>query len=135
MAEILSLLPSPPILKQLVEKFFQSLLPFTKVVHQQTFLKELQEFRTNPAEVKPGWIALLFTMLSAALMTYSPQAWATITDTTMKHEETGRTFQRGAKAALVHAQFMRSHTLCVIQALVLLQLSIHPDDMAGLYVL
>jgi len=131
MAEVLSLLPSPPILKTLIEKYFGSLLPFTKVVHQQTFLKELQEFRQKPTEVKPGWIALLFTMLSAALMTYSPQVWATMTDSTLTHEETGRSFQRGAKAALVHAQFMRSHTLCVIQALVLLQLSIHPDDMAG----
>ena len=53
-------------------------------------------------------------------------------DTELTHEQTGRKFHSGAKAALVHAQFLRSHTLSVIQALILLQLSIHPDDMAGM---
>ena len=132
-AQVLELLPSPALLKTLIDKFFHSLLPFTRVVHQQTFYKELQEFQKNPADAKPGWIALLFTMLSVALMTYSPQTFAAMNDTGMSHEETGRAFQKGAKAALIHAQFMRSHTLYIIQALILLQLSIHPDDMAGIF--
>ena len=132
MSEVISLLPSIPILKKLLDKFFKSLLPFNKVVHYQTFMKEFHEFQQSPADTKPGWIALLFTMLSSALMSYSPALFASINDTELTHEQTGRKFNRGAKAALVHAQFLRSHTLSVIQALVLLQLSIHPDDMAGM---
>jgi hypothetical protein len=132
MPEVILLLPSPPLLKNLIDKFFSSLLPFNKVVHYQTFMKEFQEFEQSPEDAKPGWIALLFTMLSSALMSYSPAVFATMNNTGNTHEETGRRFHRGAKAALVHAQFLRSHTLSVIQALVLLQLSIHPDDMAGM---
>jgi hypothetical protein len=132
MPEVISLLPSPQLLTKLVEKFFALLLPFNKVVHCQTFMKEFKEFQQAPADTKPGWIALLFTMLSSALMSYSPQIFATINDTELTHEQTGQKFHRGAKAALVHAQFLRSHTLSVIQALVLLQLSIYPDDLAGM---
>jgi hypothetical protein len=132
MLEVISLLPSTPILKKLVDKFFSTLLPMNRVVHLQTFMKEFQEFQQSPADAKPGWIALLFTMLSSALMSYSPAAFASMNDTELTHEQTGRKFHRGAKAALVHAQFLRSHTLSVIQALVLLQLSIHPDDMSGM---
>jgi len=132
MAEILALLPSNPLLISLVEKFFSSLLPFNKIVHYHTFMKDLKEFQKNPAETKPGWIALLFSILSSALMSYSPAFFVTINDTDLSHEQTGRNFQRGAKAALVHAQFLRSHQLPVIQALVLLQLSINPDDLAGM---
>jgi hypothetical protein len=132
MPEVISLLPSVPILEKLIDKFFNSLLPFNRVVHYQTFMKEFQEFRQSQADTKPGWIALLFTMLSSALMAYSPAIFASINDTELTHEQTGRNFHRGAKAALVHAQFLRSHTLSVIQALILLQLSIHPDDMAGI---
>lgn len=132
MPEVIALLPSPLLLTKLIDKFFNTLLPFNKVVHYQTFMKEFKEFQNSPADAKPGWIALLFTMLSSALMSYSPAAFATMNDTASTHEQTGRRFHRGAKAALVHAQFLRSHTLSVIQALVLLQLSIHPDDMAGM---
>lgn len=132
MEEIIKFLPSPTVLTKLIEKFFSSLLPFNKVVHRQTFMKELEEFRKSPTDAKPGWIALLFTMLSSSLMSYSPSFFAAMNDTDLTHEQTGRRFQRGAKAALVHAQFLRSHNLTVIQALILLQLSIHPDDMAGI---
>src|SRR5271170_2608066 len=131
MPEVLMLLPSGQLLVKLVEKFFSSLLPFNKVVHYHTFMKDLKDFQKNPAETKPGWIALLFTVLASALMSYSPTFFATMNDTDLSHEQTGRSLQRGAKAALVHAQFLRSHQLPVIQALVLLQLSIHPDDLAG----
>ena len=68
-------------------------------------------------------------------MSYSPVFFASINDTGLSHEQVGRRFQSGAKAALVHAQFLRSHTLSVIQALVLLQLSVNPDDMAGMVLL
>ena len=132
MREVISLLPSTPILEKLVDKFFSSLLPFNRVVHYQTFMKEFQEFQQSPLDTKPGWIALLFTMLSSGLVSYSPAAFALMNDTELTHEQTGRKFHRGAKAALIHAQFLRSHTLSVIQALILLQLSIHPDDMAGM---
>lgn len=132
MTEVIALLPSPTLLDKLVEKFFHSLLPFNRVVHYQTFMKELNEFQKSPTDTKPGWIALLFTMLSSALMSYSPAMFTAINDTALTHEQTGRVFHRGAKAALVHAQFLRNHTLSVIQALVLLQLSIHPDDMSGM---
>jgi hypothetical protein len=133
MPEVLMLLPSSQLLIKLVEKFFSSLLPFNKVVHYHTFIKDLKEFQKNPTETKPGWIALLFTVLASALMSYSPTFFATMNDTDLSHEQTGRKFQQGAKAALVHAQFLRSHQLPVIQALVLLQLSIHPDDLAGMF--
>lgn len=133
MAEVLMLLPSNQLLTTLVEKFFGSLLPFNKVVHYQTFMKDLKEFQKSPADTKPGWIALLFTVLASALMSFSPTFFTQINDTELTHEQTGRKFQQGAKAALVHGQFLRSHQLPVIQALVLLQLSIHPDDLAGTY--
>lgn len=131
MAEVRLLLPSKPLMQKLVEKFFSSLLPFNKIVHYQTFTKEFEEFKRSPADAKPGWIALLFTMLSSSAMSYSPTVFATMNDTDLSHEQTARKFQNGAKAALVHAQFLRSHTLPVIQALILLQLSVNPDDMAG----
>ena len=133
MAEVLMLLPSSQLLAKLVEKFFSSLLPFNKVVHYHTFMKDLKDFQKSPADTKPGWIALLFTVLASALMSYSPTIFATMNDTELTHEQTGRKLQRGAKAALVHAQFLRSHQLPVIQALVLLQLSIRPDDLAGTF--
>ena len=132
MPEVISLLPSTPILTKLVHKFFNTLLPFNRVVHRQTFMKEFQDFQQSPADAKPGWIALLFTMLSSALMSYSPATFSSMNYTELTHEQTGRKFHGGAKAALVHAQFLRSHTLSVIQALILLQLSIHPDDIAGM---
>lgn len=94
-------------------------------------MKEFEEFKRSSSETKPGWIALLFTMLASAVMSYSPTMFATMNDTDLSHEQTGRKFQSGAKAALVHAQFLRAHTLPVIQALILLQLSVNPDDMAG----
>ena len=131
MADILLLLPSNQLLTKLIEKFFSSLLPFNKVVHYHTFMRDFKDFQQSPADAKPGWIALLFTVLSSALMSYSPTFFATMNDTDLSHEQTGRKFQRGAKAALVHAQFLRSHQLPVIQALILLQLSISPDDLAG----
>ena len=131
MPEVISLLPSTPILEKLIDKFFSSLLPFNRIVHYQMFMKEYQEFQQSPADTKPGWIALLFTMLSSALMSFSPAAFTSMNDTELTHEQTGRKFHNGAKVALVHAQFLRSHTLSVIQALVLLQLSIHPEDLAG----
>jgi hypothetical protein len=131
MAEVHLLLPSKPLLQKLVEKFFSSLLPFNKIVHYHTFMKEFEEYKRSPLDAKPGWIALLFTMLSSAVMSYSPTVFATMNDSDISHEQTGRNFQSGAKAALVHAQFLRSHTLPVIQALILLQLSVNPDDMAG----
>jgi hypothetical protein len=131
MAEVLSLLPSDGLMMTLIQRYFNSLLPFYQIVHEGTFKKELKEFQVAPEKVKPGWIALLFTMLASGLMSYSPAAFASFNDTELTHEQTGQKFHRGAKAALVHAQFLRSHTLSVIQALILLQLSIHPDDMAG----
>lgn len=134
MAEVLLLLPSKPLTQKLLEKFFSSLLPFNKIVHYHTFMKEFKDFQKAPEEAKPSWIALLFTLLSSALMSYSPTFFATINDTGLSHEQAGKRFQSGAKAALVHAQFLRSHTLSVIQALVLLQLSVNPDDMAGLVI-
>lgn len=133
MAEILLLLPSTALLQKLVDKFFSSLLPFNKIVHYHTFMKEFEEFKRSPSDAKPGWVALLFTMLASAVMSYSPTIFATMNDTALTHEQTGRKFQSGAKGALVHAQFLRSHTLPVIQALILLQLSVNPDDMAGTF--
>jgi hypothetical protein len=132
MAEVLLLLPSKQLTEKLLEKFFSSLLPFNKIIHYHTFTKEFREFQKSPEETKPGWIALLFTLLSSAITSYSPTFFASINDTGLSHEQVGRRFQSGAKAALVHAQFLRSHTLSVIQALVLLQLSVNPDDMAGM---
>ena len=131
MAEVISLLPSPTVTLKLLDKFFNSLLPFNKIVHYETFMKEYAEYEKSPKDAKSGWIALLFTMLSSAVTSFSPQTFATFNDTDLTHEETGRKFHRGAKAALVHAQFLRSHSLTVVQALVLLQISIHPDEMAG----
>lgn len=132
MAEVIAQLPSKAVTRSLLEKFFGSLLPFNKVVHYQTFMKEYKEFLSSPKDAKPGWVALLFTMLSSGTMMFSPTHFATINDTDLNHEQTARKFQGGAKAALVHAQFLRSHTLNVIQALILLQLSVNPDDMAGM---
>jgi hypothetical protein len=132
LAETISLLPSKNLTTVLLDKFFHSIMPFNKIVHCQTFMKEYQEFLKSPQDVKPGWLALLFTMLVSAIMSYSPTMFSMLNDTDMGHEETGRQFHNGAKAALIHAQFLRSHTLPVIQALVLLQLSMHPDDMSGI---
>jgi len=132
MSEILTLLPSQNLTQKLLEKFFGSLLPFYKVVHYGTFMKEYKEFLASPNDAKPGWIALLFTMLSSSAMMFSPTQYTAINDCGLTHEQSARKFQGGAKAALVHAQFLKSHTLNVIQALILLQLSVSPDDMAGM---
>lgn len=132
MAEVLALLPSAQLMANLINKFFKSLLPFSRIVHFHTFMREFEEFEKAPGDAKPAWVALLFSMLSSALMLHSPAAFATFNDTDLTHEQTGRKFNKGAKAALIHAQFLRSHQLPVIQTLVLLQLSIHPDDMAGM---
>src|SRR5207248_9797097 len=95
MRETLLLLPSPPLLKNLVEKFFGSQLPFTRVVHYQTFIKEFQIFQQSPADAKPAWVALLFTMLSCALMSCSPSTFASMNDNAeLTHEQTGRKFQQ-----------------------------------------
>jgi hypothetical protein len=132
LAETISLLPSKNLTTVLLDKFFHSILPFNKIVHRQTFMKEYQEFLKSPQDVKPGWLAMLFTMLLSATLSYSPTMFAILNDTDMTHEQAGRQFHNGAKAALIHAQFLRSHTLPVIQSLVLLQLGVNPDDMSGI---
>ena len=130
--KIFSFLPSKRLTGKLIESFFLSLIPFNKIIHDRTFMIEYEEFVKSPRDVKPGWLALLFTMCSAAVMMHSPSCFAAITDDGLSHEESARKFQAGARAALVHAQFLRSHTLNVIQALILLQISANPDDLAGL---
>jgi hypothetical protein len=131
MSEILTLLPSKTLTEKLLERFFGALLPFYKVVHYGTFMKEYHDFLASPNEIKPGWLALLFTMLSSSAMMYTPTQFATINDCDLTHEQSARKFQGGAKAALVQAQFLRTHTLSVIQAMILLQLSVNPEEMAG----
>ena len=132
MDQIIALLPSQTLMDRLLEKFFVSILPFNKIVHQPTFRKELKEFQQNPSEAKPGWVALLFCVLTSALMSFSPTVFAMMNDTTYTYEQLGKLLHRAAKAALVHAQFLRNHTLPVIQALMLLQLSVNPEEMSGM---
>jgi len=131
MADIIALLPSQTLMDRLLEKFFLSILPFNKIVHQPTFRKEFKEFQKNPSETKPGWVALLFCVLTSALMSLSPTVFAMMNDTSYTYEQLGKLLHRAAKAALVHAQCLRNHTLPVIQALMLLQLSVNPEEMSG----
>jgi hypothetical protein len=131
-ADAIALLPSKKLTLILIDKFFNSLLPFNKIVHSHTFMKEYQEFLKSPQDVKPGWLALLFTMLVSSVVSYSPALFSRINDSDMSQEQTSRALNNGAKAALVHAQFLKSHTLPVVQALCLLQFTVNPDEMAGL---
>jgi hypothetical protein len=131
MAEVLALLPSRNLVGLLVDKFFNSILPFTKIIHGPTFRLELEEFYKNPSETKPGWVALLFGVIMTAMVSVSPTVFAMMNDTGHSYEQIGRIFQRGSQAALVHAHFLRNHTLPVIQCLILMQISMNPEELSG----
>jgi hypothetical protein len=131
MAEVIALLPSRNLVGLLVDKFFTSILPFTKIIHGPTFRRELEEFYKNPSETKPGWVALLFCVIMTAMVSISPTVFAMMNDTGHSYEQIGKIFQRASQAALVHAQFLRNHTLPVIQCLILMQISMNPEELSS----
>jgi hypothetical protein len=131
MPEVIALLPSRNLVRLLVDKFFTSILPFTKIIHGPTFRRELEEFYKNPSEAKPGWVALLFCVIMTAMVSVSPTVFAMMNDTGHSYEQIGKIFQRASQAALVHAQFLRNHTLPVIQCLILMQISMNPEELSG----
>jgi Fungal specific transcription factor domain len=132
MSEILAQVPSPKLSAKLIENSFATVLPFNRIVHYQTFMKEYNEFRKAPAEVKPSWLALLFAMLSCSVLNYSPTKLATISDENLSHEQATNKYQQAAAAALVHAHFLQSHNLNVIQAMMFLQMCTYPNDVPGM---
>ena len=129
--DVLASLPSPQLTTLLIEKFFCVLLPFNRVVHRATFFAEYDVFRSAPNNVKPEWLALLYTILLSATLSYSPKMFATISGSTISHNEITKIFFSAAKEALVQANVLENHSLTTIQALILLQVGIVPNEMGG----
>lgn len=72
--DILSSVPSRPIVDRLVSGYFSAMDMAPVVVHGPTFLKEYEAFWRNPLATPVMWIGMLFAMMCLATQSQSYQA-------------------------------------------------------------
>ena len=72
--EILSSVPSRPVVDRLVSGYFSAMDMAPVVIHGPTFLKEYEAFWKNPLATPVMWIGMLFAMMCLAAQSQSYQA-------------------------------------------------------------
>jgi len=130
--ELLNLVPPTNLATAIMDRYFSSTFLFSKIVHRATFMNQYQEFLSSPTNVNLSWLALLFSVLLSGILSLSPSEYIAVNDSHLTQEEMQQRLYDGTKSALFAAEFMKSHSLSVVQALAILQHNISADDTTGI---
>lgn len=120
-----ALLPPRQHLEYLISKYLTLFSPLFHILHDPTFLRQYQQFSTNPSSQPLSWLALLFVVLSLAV-TALPENDPLLSD--IGRDPSGakniRTlssrYRQAAMRALAADGFMIRYRLSTLQALILL---------------
>lgn len=123
--ELLYSLPPTKYCDELISVFFDVFSPLFHVLHDPTFRDKYREFRHNPQSAPLSFIALLFVVLSLAVMALDDQH-PLLADLGRENtpaaniRTTAAQYRAAAMKCLVADNYMWQHNLCTVQALVLL---------------
>ncbi|WQF86814.1 hypothetical protein CDEST_11828 [Colletotrichum destructivum] len=116
------LYPSAGQIFRLWQMFLDRANSLTKIVHAPTLQPFVVEAASNPRSLPHNAEALLFAVYSLSIITMTDEECMTILGTTCK--TAFRRFSSGVRTSLFRADFLKSHDLTTLQALVLHMMSI-----------
>jgi hypothetical protein len=132
----LTLLPAKQHCKYLVSRFFAVFSPLLHVLHDPTFHLEYESFSQDPKSAPLSWLALLFIILSLAIMTLDDDDWA-LND--LGRESDGPSnvqiiaarYRKAAMGCLEADHYMVYHRLSTLQSLILMIYAINHSQGSG----
>ncbi|KAI9782128.1 MAG: hypothetical protein M1839_005475 [Geoglossum umbratile] len=70
-SELLSAIPSKPVVDKLIVRYFNSYDPVIHIIHAPTFQKEYEQHWADPGSTRVVWIGLLFSVMCLAMQSYA----------------------------------------------------------------
>ncbi|UKZ55644.1 hypothetical protein TrVGV298_009468 [Trichoderma virens] len=132
----LASLPAKQHCRYLVSRFFAVFSPLIHVLHDPTFHLEYENFLKDPKSAPLSWLALLFTILSLAIMTLDDDDWV-LDDLGREADGPGNVkaisaqYRKAAMSCLEADDYMVSHRLSTLQCLVLMIYAINHSQGSG----
>lgn len=68
-------LPARPVVDVLIQNYFRTFNPIYRLLHNQQFMKELEEFWNSNSQYSEEWLAQLFLVLALGYEATPEQAW------------------------------------------------------------
>ncbi|KAL3496090.1 hypothetical protein BJX62DRAFT_194099 [Aspergillus germanicus] len=139
--DILALLPPKECCDYLITRYFQLLSPQFHILHSPTFQRQYGLFQLDPVNIDLSWMSLLFTICAVTLNTMedTDRIFADLQSDENQLLSPATTVARLRSAAMMclsQDQFMIRHTLCTLEALLILIYGIiHNDGVERAWVL
>ncbi|KAJ3486002.1 hypothetical protein NLG97_g6703 [Lecanicillium saksenae] len=111
------LLPDPVQVFRLWQVYIDKVNPLNKVIHVPTVQPYVLEMTTNIANVPLDYQALLFSIMSMAVLSLEEDE--AIQMLGMSREKALQTFNAGAKAALIRFNYLKNYNMTSLQALMI----------------
>ncbi|KAJ0414783.1 fungal-specific transcription factor domain-containing protein [Aspergillus carlsbadensis] len=131
--DILALLPPKECCDYLITRYFQLLSPQFHILHSPSFQSQYGLFQADPLNIDLSWIALLFTICAVTLNTMeeTDPIFAELQSDENQLLSPSTIVARLRSAAMMclsQDQFMVRHTLCTLEALLILIYGISHND-------
>lgn len=114
--------PSPVIIFRLWQTFLDNVNTLIKLVHAPTLQQQLLEATSNLDQVPKNLEALMFGIYSMAIVSMTDENCVKLFDE--ERIVVLKRFQAGTRQALQNAEYLRTSDMMVLQALVLLMVSL-----------
>ncbi|KAL4796670.1 hypothetical protein BDV19DRAFT_388171 [Aspergillus venezuelensis] len=130
--ELLQRLPPWHCCEYLITQYFTLLSPLFHVLHGPAFERQYYAFKANPNNYQPSWLALLFAILSMAVLsiendgTMLAELWS---DPDVQNTAAlSCRFRTAATICLAQDNFLINHSLNTLEALLILIYTISHDE-------
>jgi hypothetical protein len=133
---LLSLLPGKQHCDHLISRFFDVFSPILHLLHDPTFHSEYARFSQQPQSAQLSWLAMLFAMLSLAVMTLDDDD-SILNDLGREGDGPSNVravaaqYKEAAMKCLEADQYMVQHRLTTLQCLIFLIYAINHSEGSG----